>query len=89
MLSDGTLRGGVNKEGIKYYNNLINELLSKGKSSNLEYIMLIIYSTARWFLFVNLYVFAGLQPFVTLFHWDSPQALEDEYRGFLNPKIMW
>ncbi|XP_047067450.1 beta-glucosidase 12-like isoform X1 [Lolium rigidum] len=59
ILPDGTLRGGVNKEGIKYYNNLINELLSK-----------------------------GLQPFVTLFHWDSPQALEDEYEGFLNPNII-
>lgn len=29
ILPDGTLRGGVNKEGIKYYNNLINQLLSK------------------------------------------------------------
>uniref|UniRef100_A0ACD5USF2 Uncharacterized protein n=1 Tax=Avena sativa TaxID=4498 RepID=A0ACD5USF2_AVESA len=59
ILPDGTLRGGVNKEGITYYNNLINELLSK-----------------------------GLQPFVTLFHWDSPQALEDTYSGFLNPNII-
>jgi beta-glucosidase len=30
ILPNGSLRGGVNKEGIKYYNNLINELLSKG-----------------------------------------------------------
>ncbi|XP_071682646.1 beta-glucosidase 12-like [Lolium perenne] len=59
ILPDGTLRGGVNKEGIRYYNNLINELLSK-----------------------------GLQPFVTLFHWDSPQALEDEYTGFLSHNII-
>ncbi|KAL5983325.1 Beta-glucosidase 12 [Asimina triloba] len=29
-MSDGNLRGGVNKEGIRYYNNLINELLSNG-----------------------------------------------------------
>ncbi|XP_050129399.1 beta-glucosidase 24-like isoform X2 [Malus sylvestris] len=27
----------------------------------------------------------GIKPFVTLFHWDFPQALEDEYRGFLSP----
>jgi beta-glucosidase len=31
---------------------------------------------------------AGVQPFVTLFHWDSPQALEDKYGGFLSPNIM-
>ncbi|KAH9774616.1 Beta-glucosidase 17 [Citrus sinensis] len=29
-----------------------------------------------------------LTPFVTLFHWDTPQALEDEYGGFLSPKIV-
>lgn len=30
----------------------------------------------------------GLIPFVTLFHWDLPQALEDEYGGFLSPKVV-
>ncbi|OAY73437.1 Beta-glucosidase 12, partial [Ananas comosus] len=49
---DGTRGGGINKEGIQYYNNLINELISN-----------------------------GIVPFVTLFHWDSPQGLEDEYGG--------
>ncbi|VAH33312.1 unnamed protein product [Triticum turgidum subsp. durum] len=58
-MTDGTLKGGVNREGIKYYNNLIDELLSK-----------------------------GVQPFVTLFHWDSPQGLEDKYGGFLSPNII-
>ncbi|GLT57776.1 hypothetical protein SLA2020_307250 [Shorea laevis] len=59
VLPKGKLSGGVNKEGIKYYNNLINELLAN-----------------------------GIQPFVTIFHWDIPQALEDEYGGFLSPKIV-
>ncbi|XP_058006870.1 beta-glucosidase 15-like isoform X2 [Hevea brasiliensis] len=30
----------------------------------------------------------GIKPFVTLFHWDVPQALEDEYASFLSPKIV-
>ncbi|PON81176.1 Glycoside hydrolase [Trema orientale] len=59
LLPNGKLSGGVNKEGIKYYNNLIDELLAN-----------------------------GLMPFVTLFHWDLPQALEDEFGGFLNTQIV-
>ncbi|OEL35434.1 Beta-glucosidase 12 [Dichanthelium oligosanthes] len=59
ILPNGSLSGGINREGVRYYNNLIDELVSK-----------------------------GLQPFVTLFHWDSPQALEDKYGGFLSPNII-
>ncbi|KAL4178498.1 hypothetical protein AMTRI_Chr13g82600 [Amborella trichopoda] len=59
ILPRGHLKGGVNKEGIKYYNNLINDL-----------------------------VLHGIEPFVTLFHWDVPQALEEEYGGFLSSKIV-
>nr|ATW21594.1 rutin degrading enzyme [Fagopyrum tataricum] len=29
-----------------------------------------------------------MKPFVTVFHWDLPQALEDEYGGFLSPNIV-
>ncbi|KAK6120782.1 hypothetical protein DH2020_045477 [Rehmannia glutinosa] len=59
VLPHGKLSKGVNKEGIAYYNNVINELLAN-----------------------------GITPFVTLFHWDLPQALEDEYTGFLSPLIV-
>ncbi|XLS46191.1 hypothetical protein HN51_003056, partial [Arachis hypogaea] len=29
----------------------------------------------------------SLQLFVTIFHWDVPQALEDDYSDFLSPHI--
>ncbi|XP_058225191.1 beta-glucosidase 12-like isoform X2 [Rhododendron vialii] len=59
LLPNGKLSGGVNKEGVAFYNHLIDELISN-----------------------------GLKPFVTMFHWDLPQALEDEYGGFLSPRIV-
>lgn len=59
ILPDGTLKGGINREGVMYYNNLINELIKN-----------------------------GITPYVTLFHWDVPQALEDKYGGFLDKRIV-
>ncbi|CAN4080488.1 unnamed protein product [Withania somnifera] len=59
ILPYGKLSKGVNKEGIAFYNNLINELLAN-----------------------------GIQPLVSIYHWDLPQALEEEYQGFLSPQIV-
>ncbi|KAF2319382.1 hypothetical protein GH714_015380 [Hevea brasiliensis] len=33
-------------------------------------------------------VIPNLRPFVTIFHWDTPQALEYKYGGFLSPNIV-
>ncbi|KAK3133679.1 hypothetical protein QOZ80_6AG0539640 [Eleusine coracana subsp. coracana] len=59
ILPNGSLSGGINKEGVAFYNNLINEVIAN-----------------------------GLKPFVTIFHWDLPQALETKYGGFLSENII-
>lgn len=33
---------------------------------------------------VDTLISAGITPYVTLFHWDMPQALDDKYGGFLS-----
>ncbi|KAG0460239.1 hypothetical protein HPP92_023367 [Vanilla planifolia] len=37
---------------------------------------------------INALLAKGIKPYVTLFHWDLPQALEDRYNGWLSPQII-
>ncbi|XP_004305923.1 PREDICTED: beta-glucosidase 29-like [Fragaria vesca subsp. vesca] len=59
LLPDGTIDGGINQEGIDFYNNFIDELIAN-----------------------------GITPFVTLFHFDLPTALNTKYNGFLSIDIV-
>mmetsp|Transcript_22612 Transcript_22612/g.50153 ORF Transcript_22612/g.50153 Transcript_22612/m.50153 type:complete len:510 (+) Transcript_22612:75-1604(+) len=59
VLPNGTTGGGINQEGVAFYNRLIDELLKN-----------------------------DIEPWATLYHWDLPQALEDEYGGWLSPDIV-
>uniref|UniRef100_A0A0D9XQ35 4-hydroxy-7-methoxy-3-oxo-3,4-dihydro-2H-1,4-benzoxazin-2-yl glucosidebeta-D-glucosidase n=1 Tax=Leersia perrieri TaxID=77586 RepID=A0A0D9XQ35_9ORYZ len=59
ILPRGTVQGGINLDGIRYYRNLIDTLKEN-----------------------------GIETYVTIFHWDTPQALQDMYGGFLDRRIV-
>lgn len=44
--------------------------------------------TFRSIKVINALVAAKIEPLVTLFHWDLPQALEDKYGGWLNDSLV-
>ncbi|KAL0323712.1 UNVERIFIED_CONTAM: Beta-glucosidase 12 [Sesamum calycinum] len=54
----GRVSLGVNKQGIGYYNDLINSVIAN-----------------------------DMKPFVTLFHFDLPHSLQQEYDGFLSRDV--
>lgn len=57
ILPDG--RGEVNQGGLKFYEDLIDELITN-----------------------------GIEPIVTLYHWDLPQALQDLYGGWESREVI-
>jgi 6-phospho-beta-glucosidase len=52
-------KGEINKQGLEFYNNLINELIKN-----------------------------NIEPVLTVYHWDLPQALQDEYGGWESREIV-
>lgn len=58
ILPEGT--GKVNREGIAFYNAVIDELIAN-----------------------------GIEPYITLYHWDYPQALQDRGGWLSEESIQW
>jgi beta-glucosidase len=92
--------GGVNHAGVKFYNSLINGLLEKGTPSVLLLCGQLPPSTNA--ILQNKHAFqsslfhlgltfdtlgAGIQPFVTINHYDIPEELQERYNSWLNPEI--
>ncbi|GER57074.1 beta-glucosidase [Striga asiatica] len=59
ILPGGRLSAGLNREGVNFYNQLIDLLLEE-----------------------------DIKPLATIFHFDVPKCLEDEYQGFLDNRIL-
>jgi beta-glucosidase/6-phospho-beta-glucosidase/beta-galactosidase len=55
-----------------------------GKRSAYHYIHVF-----EFIFLIKCLIFVGIEPYVTLYHWDLPQALEDKYNGWLSPLIMY
>ncbi|KAJ3217355.1 hypothetical protein HDU67_008057 [Dinochytrium kinnereticum] len=51
--------GAVNEEGVKFYSDLIDEMID-----------------------------LGIEPFLTMYHWDMPQVCWERYQGFLNKEFV-
>ena len=52
---------------------------------------LVVYIRTTDFLscsFVTYCCNSGIEPYVTIWHWDTPQALQDKYGGFLDRQIV-
>jgi len=84
-VTDG--RGLINPKGLLFYNNLIKDLKSHGE------VLVFIYNRNYSQFITSKYNFlakllTGIEPHVTLYHYDLPQSLEDEYGGWINRKIM-
>jgi beta-glucosidase/6-phospho-beta-glucosidase/beta-galactosidase len=76
----------VNEEGIQYYNQLIDKLLEKGAFITFN---IMIQSPNLFVDHLYMLFSLGLKPYVTLYHWDLPQKLQEDIDGWLSPDIVY
>jgi beta-glucosidase len=79
----------VNEKGIGYYNDLVSDPLL---SCSFSHFCLRMDTAELWFFTsrpdlayyrqIDALLEADITPYITLFHWDLPQPLQDRYKGF-------
>lgn len=87
LCAGGSLSGGVNQKGVDHYNSLIDELIKNGMVFNWKkksYLVLGMVHIIRLNMLELRTQYAGIEPCVTISHFDLPQALLDKYGGYLN-----
>lgn len=90
FVADG--RGPVNPLGLQFYNNFINELTRHGDNCFSFIILADVFFLTKVCICnfkICVHIHAGIKPHVTLHHVDLPQALEDEYGGWISRKIVY
>ena len=85
MLADG-LGTKVNEEGITFYNNLIDALVEKGM---MLFVLDFLINVITIYILKNIaFSLTGIEPYVTLHHWDLPLHLHESMGGWLDKEIM-
>ncbi|ESQ51872.1 hypothetical protein EUTSA_v10016402mg [Eutrema salsugineum] len=104
MFPDKVENGGDGDLGVDFYTfykddiKLMKKLNTNGFRFSISWTRVLPYGTIKKGVneagvkfyndTINELLANGIQPAITLFHWESPLALEMEYGGFLSPKIV-
>ncbi|KAE8747129.1 hypothetical protein FOCC_FOCC006127, partial [Frankliniella occidentalis] len=67
-----------NAKGVQFYHNLIDEI----RAHNITPLPYALH------VFLSLYLTINIYPKVTMYHFDHPQILEEEFKGWLNKKMV-
>ncbi|XP_020872570.1 beta-glucosidase 3, partial [Arabidopsis lyrata subsp. lyrata] len=81
-------RGPINPKGLQFYKNFIQELVSHSETC---FLILTNSWIPKFSLVLSLdlsKLTTRIEPHVTLFHYDHPQYLEDDYGGSINRRII-
>ena len=87
------MKGGVNQEGVDFYNHLIDELIANGTKQQVFFTLIrfngsFVHELTILYKLYMIYVNVGITPFVTIMHFDYPLALQQKIGGFLNRSIV-